>query len=396
MVAKILLSTTVIWPAPARLAGAFAACGAIVEAFAPRRHAVSESRSLSCLHPYRPLQAFSGLREVLEKSKPDLIVPCDDRAVRHLLALARENGPFTNLIARSLGRLDGYDTILSRSSFMSAAGKLGIEIPMTVEVATEADLKAALHITGLPAVLKTDGSWGGEGISFVRNFDEAVAAFRHLALAPSRLRSLARAAKRQDAHFLLQAAAPQTIAISVQRFVEGLSATCAFACWKGDVLASQHMDVAMSREPAGPATVLHRTLSPDMEEAARRIAKAFGLSGFHGLDFIREASGQLSLIEINPRATQICHLALGNGHDLPAALVAALEKRVVVSRPPVTDAQTIALFPQSLPHGPHLIGAYHDIPADDPRLLHALSAHKDIHSPTAQIALPNRRRIDSY
>ncbi len=95
MTAKILLSTTVTWPAPARLAGAFAACGATVEALAPRRHPVGESQALSRLHPYRPLQALSGLRDVLENSKPDLVVPCDDRAVRHLVGLAKEDARFT-------------------------------------------------------------------------------------------------------------------------------------------------------------------------------------------------------------------------------------------------------------------------------------------------------------
>lgn len=387
MATKILLSTTLTWPAAARLAGAFAACGATVEALAPRRHPVSESQALSRLHAYRPLQALSGLRETLEDSNPDLIIPCDDRAVRHLVALAKEDTRFTGLIARSIGRLDGYDTLLSRKSFLSEAEKLGLETPTTMEIATEADLKAASHTIGFPAVIKADGSWGGEGVSFAQNFDEAVAEFRHLALAPSRLRSLARAAKRQDAHFLLQAVEPQDYAISVQRFVEGTPATCAFACWNGEVLASLHMDVAEAQGPAGPATVLHRVESPQMEDAARRVAKAFGLSGFHGLDFMREASGGLFLIEINPRATQICHLALGDGHDLPAALVAAFESRAPSPRPVATDAQTIALFPQSLPHGQHLVGAYHDIPAEDPRLLHALSAHN--HPLPTQIALPN-------
>ncbi len=141
--------------------------------------------------------------------------------------------------------------------------------------------------------------------------------------------------------------------------------------------------------PPVPQRFSTRIDSPQMEDAARRVAKAFGLSGFHGLDFMRDGSGRLFLIEINPRATQVCHLALGDGHDLPAALVAALENRVASPRPVATDAQTIALFPQSLPHGQHLVGAYHDIPAEDQRLLHALSALKDIRDAPVQIALPN-------
>jgi hypothetical protein len=332
---------------------------------------------------------LDGLRAVLEASRPDLVIPCDDRAVRHLTALAAQDGRFAALIARSIGRLDSFDRLFSRSGFLAEAEGLGIETPVTREAATETDLKQALHLTGLPAVIKTDGSWGGEGVSFASHFDDALVAFRHLALAPSRLRSLTRAAKRQDAHFLLQAAEPQGRAISVQQHIDGTPATCAFACWNGEVLASLHMDVVSSRESAGPATVLRRTQSPQMDDAARRIAKGFGLCGLHGLDFMRDALGRLYLIEINPRATQICHLALGSGHDLPAALLAAFENRAAASRPAATTADLIALFPQSLPHGPHLAGAYHDIPADDPDLLHALSTNKDMHSSGVPGALQN-------
>ena len=389
MAAKILLSTTVNWPAPARLAGAFQACGATVEALAPRRHPVAESRALSKLYLYRPLQTLAGLRDALGASKPDLVIPCDDRAARHLTALAAADDVFAAIVARSIGRLESFGRLFSRSRFLAEAEGLGVVTPVTREVATEADLKNALHLTGLPAMIKTDGSWGGEGVSFASNFEDALAAFRHMALAPSRLRSLTRAAKRQDTHFLLQAAEPQSQAISVQQYVEGTAATAAFACWNGEVLASLHMEVVSSREPYGPASVLRRIESPQMDDAARRVAKGFALSGFHGLDFMRDGLGRPCLIEINPRATQICHLALGEGHDLPAALLAALESRAVAARPAATQADTIALFPQSLPHGPHLPGAYHDIPADDPGLLHALSLNKDMHSRGGSVALQN-------
>lgn len=386
--AKVLLSTTMMWPAPARLAGAFAACGATVEALAPRRHPIGESKALAKLHPYRPLQAISGLRNALDTARPDLVIPCDDRAVRHLVTLAEEDEQFAALVARSIGRLGGYRTLLSRASFLHDASGLGIEIPPIKEAATEADLKSVLQDIGLPAVIKTDGSWGGEGVSIVHTYEEALAAFRHLALAPSRLRSLARAAKRQDTHFLLDAVDPQDYAISVQRFVEGVPATCSFAAWDGQVMASLHMDVLETREPRGPATVLNRVFSPQMDEAARAIAKQFRLNGFHGLDFIRDASGKLFLIEINPRATQICHLALGEGRDLPAALLAAFEGRTAAPRPVATDASIITLFPQSVgARATRYAGAYHDIPADDPALLHALSAQKDIHSRESLAAL---------
>jgi hypothetical protein len=78
------------------------------------------------------------------------------------------------------------------------------------------------------------------------------------------------------------------------------------------------------------------------------------------------------LIEINPRATQVGHLVLGAGRDLPAALCAALTGVAETPAPRVTANDTIALFPQEWtrdPRSPFLQSAYHDVPWDEPELL---------------------------
>ena len=100
-----------------------------------------------------------------------------------------------------------------------------------------------------------------------------------------------------------------------------------------------------------------------MDAAAAKIAAHFGLNGLHGLDFVRDGDGVPHLIEVNPRATQICHLPLDG--DLPAALLG------VPARPAATDLQQIALFPQVLAAGEVGRQVYRDIPWDDPKLLRA-------------------------
>ena len=71
-----------------------------------------------------------------------------------------------------------------------------------------------------------------------------------------------------------------------------------------------------------------------MADSAQRMVHALGLSGLCGLDFVIEnSSGDAYLIEINPRATPVCHLALGAGHDLPAALLARLRDLPLQARP---------------------------------------------------------------
>ena len=211
--------------------------------------------------------------------------------------------------------------MMARSRAIAVAQAEGISAPLTVAVANKDEFWRALEAVGLPAVLKADGSWGGEGVAVVRTHEEAGGAFRRLAGPPSRLRSLVRAVLRKDAHFLQEALAPKAVSLQVQQFIRGKPATSAFACRDGEVLAAIHMDVVESRGTAGPASLIRRTDCSRMDEAARRIARRFGLSGLHGLDFVRDEGGVPHLIEINPRATQICHLALGAGHDLPSALL---------------------------------------------------------------------------
>jgi hypothetical protein len=103
------------------------------------------------------------------------------------------------------------------------------------------------------------------------------------------------------------------------------------------------------------------------------MVRRLNLSGMYGFDFMLEATtGYAHLIEINPRTTQIAHLALGPGRDLPAALFAALSGKAVKVAPAVTEKDTIALFPQEWSRdasSPFLKSAYHDIPWEQPELV---------------------------
>jgi predicted ATP-grasp superfamily ATP-dependent carboligase len=112
-----------------------------------------------------------------------------------------------------------------------------------------------------------------------------------------------------------------------------------------------------------------------MTNTARKIAARLKLSGIHGFDFMLQAGTRTPyLIEINPRATQLCHLTLGPGRDLPAALFAALTGKTVAPPQKLTDNDTIALFPQEWIRDPQslfLRSAYHDVPSQEPRLVEA-------------------------
>jgi hypothetical protein len=376
---RVLLAATVCWPTTARIAGGLVQLGCSVDAFCPSGAPVHDSRFVNLRHAYNALSPLTSLRDALSISRPDLIIPCDDRAVQHMLRL-RELEPQSaqaKLVEHSLGAPNNYPAMISRASFMKEAQALGISAPETISLTKESQLEPALAKIGLPAVLKADGSWGGDGVAIVHTREEAIAAWRKLSTPLSALRSLARTLRRGDVHHFLAAIKPVRPVISIQHFVAGTPATTAFSAWNGDVSATIHMDVVVSQGITGPASVLRRVECVEMEGAARAVARRFSLSGLHGLDFIRDAAGRVHLLEINPRCTQTSYLALGHGHDLLAGLLASASGRRHLPRIPTTTNNLIALFPQEWARdsaSPYLKSAYHDIPWEDPGLLRACIA----------------------
>jgi hypothetical protein len=136
-----------------------------------------------------------------------------------------------------------------------------------------------------------------------------------------------------------------------------------------------HFEVLRKGDAAGHATVVRLIDHPEIESASEKVVRRLGLSGVCGLDFMLEAnSGHAYLIEINPRATQVGHLSLGMGRDLPAALYAAVSGSPIRVAPSVTDNETIALFPHEWARDPQsefLHTGYHDVPWETPELVHA-------------------------
>ena len=89
---------------------------------------------------------------------------------------------------------------------------------------------------------------------------------------------------------------------------------------------------------------------------------------------MRDAAGNVHLIETNPRATQSSALALGPGHDLVAAMAGCIAPSVRGARPLVTTNDIFALFPQEWRRDPNsgwLRTAHLDVPWDDPEVLKA-------------------------
>ncbi|HWA29830.1 MAG TPA: ATP-grasp domain-containing protein [Rhizomicrobium sp.] len=385
----MLLATTVRWPSAGRLAGAFSEAGMTVEGLLPSDHPAQHSRYFKRIHLYRPLSGAAAFADAIAHFQPDIVLPLDDRATSLMLqAYARASDEVAKLIEHSLGDLARYPELMSRGGFIAAAAEADIRTPLTYAIHDEDELEAALAKTGFPAVIKADGTWGGSGVIVAHDRESARRAYRKLSDPPSLLRSIARAIRRSDLHHLQDGLKPNGSSVSVQQFVSGTPATTSLSCWKGKLLAANHLETVASQERNGPASVLRRIESKEMDDAASRLVLRFGLSGIHGLDYIRDHDGRAYLLEINPRSPQSSYLSFGPRHDPVSSLAGAATGRNRTARPRAAG-DVIALFPQEWmrdPASPYLKEAFHDVPWDDPALVRAW-----MNSPEARPALARWR-----
>jgi hypothetical protein len=371
----ILLATVRGWPLAARLAMGLHEAGASVTAWCPSGHPMLKTGAIKHSYTASALTPVASLARAIAGAAPDLIVPADDQTTAHLHTLHRRSADksVAALIERSLGHPGGFAITSSRAALLALAEDRSVPVPATCVVASADHLRSWFSTHGFPAFLKADGSSGGTGVKRVQSFAEAEAAFKALHTPPSLVRASKRILLDGDRSLLLPSLHRERPVITVQRHIEGADANSAVFCWRGKVLASIAARVLHTRNHHGPSTVVRLIEDPRIDHAAQQIAAALDLSGFYGFDFvIEERSGQPFLIEMNARATQIAHLALGERGDLPAAALSALPGPPAVPRPSVTSGDTIALFPQEWyrdPASSYLHSGYHDVPWSESELV---------------------------
>lgn len=339
-----------------------------------------KTRAVSASHTAHALTPVASLAHAIEQAAPDLIVPADDQTTAYLHTLCRRlPGTATAaVIERSLGPMESFAVTSSRAALLALAQDRSVAVPATSVVASADELRCWFSDHGFPAFLKADGTSGGTGVKCVQSFAEAEAAFAALHSPPSLLRAAKRALLDGDRSFLLPALRRQRSLITVQRHVQGADANSAVFCWRGKVLAGIAAQVLHTRNTHGPSTVVRLIQDPRIDRAAEQIAAALNLSGFYGFDFVLDELDEMDerrqplLIEMNARATQIAHLALGERGDLAAAAISALTGRNVTPRPAVTSGDVVALFPQEWyrdPASSYLRTGYHDVPWSEPDLV---------------------------
>jgi hypothetical protein len=402
----VLLATTSRWYPSARLTMALASAGCKVEAVCPAGHPLRKTKSVQRAQIYHGLAPLVSLARAISITQPDFIVSGDDLATQHLHRLyaqeqsrgkGKTDSPISALIERSLGAPESFPIVAARAAFMQEAHEEGIRVPSTEVVRNMDDLRNWIARTGLPIVLKANGTSGGDGVRIARTLAEAERFFKELQAPPLLARAVKRALIDHDKTLLWPSMLRRRPVVNAQSFVAGHEATSTIVCWKGTVLASLHFEVVNKASSAGHATVVRLIENAEMSAAVEGMVRRLKLSGFYGFDFMLEAdTGKAYLIEVNPRSTQVGHLSLGAGHDLPAALYAALSGKTVEPSPKVTEKDTVALFPQEWirdPESPFLRSAYHDVPWEEPELIRDCVSHRRQQS--AWYSRPERKPASS-
>ena len=374
----LLLTTTCWWPFPARLALRFARLGWRVEALCPAEHPLLKTQAVQRVHHYHPLRPLSVLSTAIDAARPGLVVPCDDRALGHLLSL-QVGAPLSHAGQRLQScctPISAQEFLLRRAALIGLAQEAGVRAPDMRAIDNAADLREAIAEFGFPVVLKVDASWGGMGVIVAHTRDQAEKALRALGRRGGLLFAMRSLLVNRDLYPALPAMTGQRPQVYAQRFVRGRPANVAAVGWRGDCLASVEAEALVTRDSLGAATVVRRIHQPEMARAAATLIRRLNISGFCGFDFvIEEGTGDAHLIEMNPRATPTSHLALGCASDLVTALDARLQD--LPFQPSMQqENQIVALFPDAwlyTPQSPYLASGHHDVPWLEPGLMREMA-----------------------
>jgi hypothetical protein len=369
----ILLAASTWFPLSTHLAMAFLRHGCSVAAICPKGHTLRLVPGIGTLYRYNGTRSLQSLHQAILSAQPDLLVPCDDGVVYQLHKLHAQHPALRSLIERSLGAPDAYPIVESRNLLLDLAASLGIRVPLTRTIHSESDLTPWPYAS---AVLKTDGSTGGNGVAIAHSRPAIQSSFRELNAPLTAATALKRFLVNRNPLVLWFWRTHPQPGVVAQQFIPGSRpANTMITCWQGEVLAAVTVETICSQGATGAATVVRFLHHPEIEEASHKLARELMLSGFYGLDFMLEddESSAAWLIELNPRCTQLGHLNLPNQGDLAGILVAKLENKLpstaMIGNP--IAGETVAFYPQALtwnPQSSYITHGYHDIPSQAPEL----------------------------
>jgi len=372
---KLLLAVSNWWPIAARLALTLIAHGCRVSAICPPGHPLRYVSDIDGLYTFRRFASRASLEGAIRRAQPDFVIPCDDHSVAQLHELYRIHPDLRTLIEYSLGDPRGFDILESRGKLLKTAQELGIRVARADTITSAAHASECFARYGQTALIKIDGTSGGNGVQMVRSGKQAAVAFRRMRAALGAATALKRLAINREPQALWCFRRRKQAEVTMQAFVDGTPANIMVACRKGEILGEVSVQAVSCQGTMGAALVVQLIDNKEFSHAAALLAAHLGISGFFGLDFmVARGNGKAYLIEMNPRCTQLGHLLLPQG-DLAGALCASLLGRELVKPSHPISCDRIAFFPQARLWGAKSASGpavHQDVPWEQQRLVEVL------------------------
>jgi len=373
----LLVSTATRWLGTARMPRVLARAGFEVSLLAPKDSLATKSRYLTHIGilpvTATPSEWLRGLVQMVEKVSPQMLVPCDEMAIRLLFTVALTPPPglasmrwarLVRLIAASLGDPQRYAVSIDKTLLPSAAQALGVRVPpyaLAARIEDAIEHAAALHY---PVVLKRRFGFAGQGVAVVST--------------PTELADAAQQLMRPDP---LDLGEPGRTQLLVQAYIDGPHHSQALVALRGVPVAGFAWERHVATSPVkGQTTVLRFVNSRETRDFSEALCRGFGMSGFFNVQFvIDQRSGAAHLLEINRRLVTHMHMGERVGEDLGRALFDALEgnARHAMQGSDEGSGESVVVFPREWLRDPEsrlLTELPVDLPWDEPELLVAMLA----------------------
>lgn len=331
--------------------------GCKVSLFAPRGLAVTRSRFVDTLigGPDRSDNFVDALRNHLanNRNRYQLLIIGDEPLLNEMAERRTESwvadwfpvdvtSPAVNLIT-------------SKFAFLASAAGAQLSIPALRFCKNLNEARAAAKEFGYPIVLKVTTGFNGSGVRVVTD--------------PIRLDLCYEELSDGDI-------------VAVQRYVSGRTGQTEVLFSKGKpVCWSSSFTCASWPHPQAASCIREMTDHSDIERLLEGVGKLTGFNGFGGIDWVQDPSGELFLIEFNPRPTPGYHLGKSVDVDFSAAIRSMFEGGGAARPAPnlSNKSNLIHMFPQSCylavdRRDPILfLRSLSDAPWSDPRLTAAFS-----------------------
>jgi predicted ATP-grasp superfamily ATP-dependent carboligase len=252
------------------------------------------------IHPVvgRDPEGFAtSLEDLLRATPHDVVLPLFEEA----LPIARARERLSRLTRVPLADYPAFLRFHDKAVLYRTAEAAGIPVPSTRSLPDP-----SRAVASYPAVLKVPQASSARGVAVVRNRVELRAAAERL------VRS----------HRL-----PSDVPLLVQRHVAGVQVCVLAFAWhgrpKGAVVYRNVCEIPVT----GGAGVVRETIRhPVIERHVERLLRASAWHGLVGFDFLEErGTGEVFLIDANPRCTPGVVLGMRAGVDFPAMAITETE-----------------------------------------------------------------------